>query len=51
MYGLKGWVIPIVVFIVLFSNILLGIYQNNFHKNPWAFYENYTSGFQFLEEK
>jgi hypothetical protein len=51
MYGSKSWMIPVVVWIVLIANILLGMYQINFHKNPWDSDESYITSWEFIERK
>jgi len=51
MCGFKiGWIIPVIVFFVLFSVIGVGIYQINSNGNPWNFggTEVQNAGWDFL---
>jgi len=54
MYGYRlGWIVPVIVFFVLFSVIGVGIYQLNSDGNPWNFGGNNipSSGWYFLSKE
>jgi len=52
MNGYKlGWIVPVIVFFVLFSVIGVGIYQINSDGNPWNFGSDIqTPGWYFLSK-
>jgi hypothetical protein len=51
MYGLKGWILPIIVLIALIVTIWVGIYQLNSDGNPWYFGESEPQSWYFLDGK
>jgi hypothetical protein len=50
MYGLKGWMVPIIVLIVLIAVIGVGIFQINSKENPWDFGGSDFKVWSFLEK-